>query len=73
MQAVGQFQNGAAVSEVRGALDIELSRRTVQRRFARLVAAGRLETFGDGRAQRYRVTVSPLPDEAELSGHPGNR
>ena len=47
---------------VRGALDIELSRRTLQRRLARLVKAGRLETFGEGRAQRYRV--SPLPDEA---------
>ena len=64
VQVVGQFPNGAAVSEVRGALDIELSRRTLQRRLARLVAAGRLETFGEGRAQRYRVTSSPVPDEA---------
>ena len=59
VQVVGQFPNGAAVSEVRGALDIELSRRTLQRRLARLVEAGRLETFGEGRAQRYRVTGSP--------------
>ena len=62
VQVVGQFPNGAAVSEVRGALDIELSRRTLQRRLARLVEADRLETFGEGRAQRYRV--SPLQDEA---------
>ncbi len=62
VEAIGQFPEGAAVSEVRGALDIELSRRTLQRRLARLVKAGRLETFGEGRAQRYRV--SPLPDEA---------
>ena len=61
VQVVGQFPNGAAVSEVRGALDIELSRRTLQRRLARLVEAGRLETFGEGRAQRYRV--SPLLEE----------
>lgn len=61
VQVVGQFPNGAAVSEVRSALDIELSRRTLQRRLARLVEAGRLETFGEGRAQRYRV--SPLPEE----------
>ena len=61
VQVVGQFPNGAAVSEVRGALDIELSRRTLQRRLARLVGAGRLETFGEGRAQRYRV--SPLLEE----------
>ena len=63
VQVVGQFPNGAAVSEVHGALDIELSRRTLQRRLARLVEAGRLETFGEGRAQRYRVTGSPVPDE----------
>ena len=62
VQVVGRFPNGAAVSEVRSALDIELSRRTVQRRLARLVEADRLETFGEGRAQRYRV--SPLHDEA---------
>ena len=61
VQAIGQFPSGAAVSEVRGALDIELSRRTLQRRLARLVEAGRLETFGEGRAQRYRV--SPLLEE----------
>ena len=61
VQVVGQFPNGAAVSEVRGALDIELSRRTLQRRLARLVEADRLETFGEGRAQRYRV--SPLLEE----------
>ena len=61
VQVVGQFPNGAAVSEVRSALDIELSRRTLQRRLARLVEAGRLETFGEGRAQRYRV--SPLLEE----------
>ena len=61
VQVVGQFPNGAAVSEVRGALDIELSRRTLQRRLARLVEADRLETFGEGRAQRYRV--SPPPNE----------
>lgn len=64
VQVVGQFPNGAAVSEVRGALDIELSRRTLQRRLARLVEAGRLETFGEGRAQRYRV--SPLLEEGTL-------
>ena len=64
VQVVGQFPNGAAVSEVRGVLDIELSRRTLQRRLARLVEGGRLETFGEGRAQRYRVTGSPVPDEA---------
>lgn len=64
VQVVGQFPNGAAVSEVRGVLDIELSRRTLQRRLARLVEAGRLETFGEGRAQRYRVTGSSVPDEA---------
>ncbi len=64
VQVVGQFPNGVAVSAVRGALDIELSRRTLQRRLARLVEAGRLETFGEGRAQRYRVTGSPVPDEA---------
>lgn len=62
IEAVGQFPEGAAVSEVRGVLDIELSRRTMQRRLARLVKAGRLETLGEGRAQRYRVSF--LPDEA---------
>ncbi len=64
VQVVGQFPDGAAVPEVRGALDIEFSRRTLQRRLARLVEAGRLEAFGEGRAQRYRVTGSPVPGEA---------
>ena len=64
VQVVGQFPNGAAVSEVRGALDIELSRRTLQRRLARLVEAGRLETFGEGR----RPTLSC--QSATGGGHP---
>ncbi len=58
LQAVGQFPNGGSVAGIRGALGVDLPRRTLQRRLAQLVEAERLEAFGAGPARRYRVRIS---------------
>ena len=55
LQVVGRFQNGAAIADLCKSPDVELPRRTLQRRLARLVENGRLETSGAGPAARYHI------------------
>ena len=55
LQMLGRFQNGAAIADLCKSSDIELPRRTLQRRLARLVEDGRLERSGAGPAARYHV------------------
>ncbi len=55
LQMVGRFQNGAAIADLCKSPDAELPRRTLQRRLARLVEHGRLETSGEGPAARYHM------------------
>jgi hypothetical protein len=57
LSAAGQFPGGGSVEEIRGALQITLPHRTLQRRLAALVAAQRLIADGRGRATRYRLPV----------------
>lgn len=54
--AVGRMPGGASVEDIRGALDIDLSRRTLQRRLAALTEQGRLLSEGSGRGCRYYPT-----------------
>lgn len=55
--AVGQFSDGASIEDIIGALDIELPRRTLQRRLALLVQRGNLAISGHARGRRYQQTV----------------
>jgi predicted nucleotidyltransferase len=54
-RAVTRFPDGASVEDIRGELDIDLPRRTLQRRLALLVEQGRLLPEGAGRGCRYRL------------------
>jgi predicted nucleotidyltransferase len=63
VQAVGALAPGAAIEDIRRALDIDLPRRTLQRRLSLLTEQGRLISEGSGRGCRYY-----LPGVAEDSG-----
>lgn len=52
-RSIGDFPAGASVEQIAGALEISLPRRTLQRRLAHLVEAGRLVSEGRGRGCRY--------------------
>jgi len=52
-QAVERLPAGASIEDIRGVLDLDLPRRTLQRRLARLTEQGRLVSEGSGRGCRY--------------------
>ncbi len=58
MQMVGRFRSGAAIADLCSSSDIQLPRRTLQRRLACLVNEGRLRVSGMGPAVRYHVPAS---------------
>ena len=55
IEIVSRLPGDASVDEIARAADIELPRRTLQRRLATLVSDGRLILEGRGRGSRYRV------------------
>lgn len=59
VDSVSRFPEGASVDTIATAMGGKLSRRTLQRRLATLVAGGRLSAMGKGRASRYRVLGGP--------------
>ena len=61
---VKQLPAGASLEEIHRKLNIESSRRTLQRRLALLVEQGRLVLEGRGRGSRYRL---PLESDAARS------
>ncbi len=61
---VKQLPAGASFEDIRRKLNIESSRRTLQRRLALLVEQGRLVLEGRGRGSRYRL---PLESDAARS------
>lgn len=52
-RSVGGFPAGASVEQIADALEIDMPRRTLQRRLAQLVEQGRLLSEGRGRGCRY--------------------
>lgn len=52
-RAVERLPGGASIEDIRGVLDLDLPRRTLQRRLARLTELGRLVSEGSGRGCRY--------------------
>lgn len=59
---VGTFPEGATIEQLAGAHP-SWSRRTLQRRLANLVDAGRVQIEGLGRGSRYVVNTDPSPSE----------
>lgn len=55
LQAVAQFTGGASIEDIRRVLEVELPRRTLQRRLALLSKQGRLTVEGRARGIRYRI------------------
>ncbi len=51
--AISQFPDGARIEQIRAALAVQTTRRTLQRRLAELVSQQRVHTQGVGRATRY--------------------
>ena len=58
IRAVADFQDGGALVDIANALEIELPRRTLQRRLALLVEEKRLVVEGGGRGSRYRLPAA---------------
>src|SRR6185369_12138672 len=52
--AITSQPGGIGIEALLERLDAPLSRRTLQRRLATLVAQGRIQATGEGRAARYR-------------------
>ena len=69
-----KFPDGASLEDIQNDREVVLSRRTLQRRLARLVEEKRLQIEGYGRGSRYRIprkeiTVSPPAGVLSITGH----
>jgi hypothetical protein len=64
LRAVARFPGGASLEEISGALEIQLPRRTLQRRLASLVEQNRLTITGRGRGSRYRLPPGDIKLQA---------
>jgi len=71
IRAVEKHADGATIEQLETAL--EVPRRTLQRRFAELVAAGRLRAIGRARQRRYQVIASQSTHPEELTASPAGR
>lgn len=69
--AVEKHPDGATIEELEAAL--ELPRRTLQRRLAELVAAGRLRAVGRARQRRYQSVATAEPRSEELAVSPAGQ
>ena len=72
IEILGRRPEGASIDDIARASEIDLSRRTLQRRLATLVKDGRLILEGRGRGSRYRIPGSVFldlePVEVSLGG-----
>lgn len=59
---IGRYADGIAIGELMKLDELSFSLRTLQRRLEALVASGRVESEGKGRAQKYRLPRES-PDE----------
>jgi DNA-binding Lrp family transcriptional regulator len=59
-KAVARLPAGAALEEIAAAIGGELSRRTLQRRLAELVAEGRITGGREKKAFKYRLAPVPI-------------
>ena len=68
VEIVSRLPEGTSVDEIARAADIDLPRRTLQRRLATLVRGGRLILEGRGRGSRYRVPQGIAVDADVVPG-----
>lgn len=68
LQAIARFSEGGSVEDISGVLEIELPRRTLQRRLALLVEQKRLTIEGRARGSRYRLPVITAEAHIVLAG-----
>ena len=66
IEVIGGLPEGASIDDIARAPEIDLSRRTLQRRLATLVKGGRLILEGRGRGSRYRIPGSVFVDLGPL-------
>jgi hypothetical protein len=57
LSVVGRYRDGVSIEELTRTADLSVSRRTLQRRLAQLVAQGRVAREGRGPARRYRLPI----------------
>ncbi len=74
VRVAGRFPEGVSVDEIGGEPEIDLPRRTLQRRLAKLVEERRLTIDGRGRGSRYRIpqiegTIRPSTGTLTNEGH----
>ncbi len=69
--ALLRSRKGATVAELHGALDGSINPRTLRRRLAELVGAGRIDRRGTGRATRYVRQTAAMPIPAAQASTPG--
>ena len=74
VEVVAGLPDGGSVDAVRGALDLGIARRTLQRRLAALVSEGRLVRTGRGPGARYLVPDGQAapPDRSADVGAPAS-
>jgi len=69
LRVISRFAEGVSTEEILGAKEINLPRRTLQRRLALLVAQKKIVAEGRGRACRYRLST-PEPSIKPVSHQP---
>ena len=73
VDVVAGLPDGGSIDAVRGALDLEIARRTLQRRLAALVSEGRLVRTGRGPGSRYLLPdgrAAPPSQSADAGAPP---
>lgn len=71
VRAIEKHPDGATIEQLETVLDVP--RRTLQRRLAGLVAAGRLRAIGRARQRRYQVAVLAEVGPEELTASPAGQ
>ena len=72
IEILSRHPEGASIDDIARAPEIDLSRRTLQRRLATLVKDGRVILEGRGRGSRYRIPGSVFVAVEPLVGSPGS-
>ena len=73
LSIVARYSDGASVGDLMQSPELDLPRRTLQRRIDRLIDQKRLVPVGEGRARRYIVArAAERAAETETPYHPGS-
>lgn len=67
VELIAQHPDGIGIEALSQAHGKQLQRRALQRRLAKLIAQGRIQTLGEARAVRYKTA----PQDFDVSLHDG--